>query len=202
MNQEEIKKEEEIIEEVKEAVEGKGEEKIEDAVEEVKEVEEAVEEKAVGYKKADVFKRFVAYLIDAIISGIVASLIPFIGGLAACAYMLLRDGLDFTQNRSIGKMALNLKPIVVETGANCDLMKSVKRNWPLAVGYLPSIFFKRFLIGIPFMGAVSSAIFWVISVLFGIPFLIYIIIEAVLIFTDKKGLRLGDKMAGTQVVEL
>lgn len=214
MNQEEIKKEEEKIEEIekaKEKIEEVTEEKVEEIKEEeeeekireVKKEEEKIEEKAVvGYKKADVVKRFVAYLIDAIISGIVASLIPFIGGLSACAYMLLRDGLDFTQNRSIGKMALNLKPIVVETGANCDLITSAKRNWPLAVGYLPSIFFKRFLIGIPFVSAVSSVIFWVISVLFFIPFLIYTIIEAVLIFTDKKGLRLGDKMAGTQVIEL
>lgn len=167
LNQEEIKKEEEIIEEIKEA-------------------EEAVEEKVVGYKKADVFKRFVAYLIDAILASVV-SLIPVVGGLVAGTYMLLRDGFDFMQNRSLGKMAVNLKPIVVKTGANCDLQTSAKRNWPFAIGY--------FLVAIPVVG-------WIFAVLLCIPLLVYVIIEAVLVFTDEKGLRFGDKMAGTQVIEL
>jgi len=170
MNQEEIKKEEEIIEEIKEAE--KAEEKIK-------------KKEVVGYEKADVFKRFVAYLIDAIPAGIV-SLIPIVG-LVGGAYMLLRDGFDFMQNRSLGKMALNLKPIVVETGANCDLQTSVKRNWPLAIN--------------PFLNAIPG-IGWGFSVLLLIPLLIYVVIEAVLVFTDDKGLRLGDKMAGTQVIEL
>lgn len=185
LNQEEIKKEEEIIEEIKEAEEAV-EEKVEKVAEEVKEVEEAVKEKVVGYIKADVFKRFVAYLIDAILAAVV-SLIPVVGGLVAGTYMLLRDGLDFMQNRSLGKMAVNLKPIVVETGANCDLQTSIKRNWPFAIGH--------FLVAIPVIG-------WIFAVLLCIPLLIYVIIEAVLVFTDEKGLRFGDKMAGTQVIEL
>lgn len=194
MNQEEIKKEEELIkekvsketEELKEEVVEevkKEEEKIE---EEVKKVEEEVKEEAVvSYKKADVVKRIVAYLIDAIPAGIV-SLIPVVG-LVGGAYMLLRDGFDFMQNRSLGKIAVNLKPIVVETGANCDLQTSIKRNWPLSIG--------PFLTAIPGIG-------WGFSVLLFIPSLIYVVIEAVLVFTDDKGLRLGDKMAGTQVIEL
>ena len=166
MNQEEIKREEEkIVEE-----------------EEVKVGEKAV----VEYKKADLFKRFVAYLIDAILASVV-SLIPVVGGLVAGTYMLLRDGFDFMQNRSIGKMAVNLKPIVVETGANCDLQTSAKRNWPFAIGH--------FLVAIPVIG-------WILAILIWIPLFIYVVIEAVLVFTDDKGLRLGDKMAGTQVIEL
>lgn len=182
MNQEEIKKEEEIIEEIKEA-----EEVVEKKVEEMKKEEEEVKEEAeVGYKKADVVKRIVAYLIDAILA-VVVSFIPVVGGLVAGAYMLLRDGLDFMQNRSLGKMAVNLKPIVVETGANCDLQTSIKRNWPFAIGH--------FLVAIPIVG-------WIFAVLLFLPLLIYVIIEAVLVFTDEKGLRFGDKMAGTQVIEL
>ena len=173
MNQEEIKREEEkIVEE-----------------EEVKVGEKAV----VEYKKADLFKRFVAYLIDAILASVV-SLIPVVGGLVAGTYMLLRDGFDFMQNRSLGKMAVNLKPITIETGANCDIQTSAKRNWPFAIGYLPSIIV-RFLFKIPIVG-------WIIALLFGIPLLIYIIVELILIVTDEKGLRIGDKMAGTQVIEL
>lgn len=166
MNQEEIKREEEKIVE-----------------------EEGVEvgEKAlVEYKKADLFKRFVAYLIDAILASVI-SLIPVVGGLVAGTYMLLRDGFDFMQNRSIGKMAVNLKPIIIETGSNCDIQTSAKRNWPFAIGH--------FLVAIPIIG-------WIFAILIWIPLIIYVVIEAVLVFTDDKGLRLGDKMAGTQVIEL
>jgi len=196
LNQEEIKKEEEKIEEIEKAKEKIGEvteEKVEEIKEEeekireVKKEEEKIEEKAiVGYKKADVVKRFVAYLIDAILASVV-SLIPVVGGLVAGTYMLLRDGFDFMQNRSLGKMAVNLKPIVVETGANCDLQTSIKRNWPFAIGH--------FLVAIPVIG-------WIVAILIWIPLLIYVVIEAVLVFTDEKGLRFGDKMAGTQVIEL
>lgn len=164
MNQEEIKREEEkIVEE-----------------EEVKVGEKAV----VEYKKADVVKRFVTYLIDAILAFVLSLILTPIGALISCAYILLRDGFDFMQNRSLGKMAVNLKPIVVETGANCDLQTSIKRNWPLAIGH--------FLAGL-FLPLILFLI---------IPLLIYVVIEAVLVFTDDKGLRLGDKMAGTQVIEL
>jgi uncharacterized RDD family membrane protein YckC len=166
LNQEEIKREEEKM---------------------VKEEEVEVGEKAiVEYKKADLFKRFVAYFIDALLACVVG-LIPVVGGLVAGAYMLLRDGFDFMQNRSIGKMAVNLKPIIIETGGNCDIQTSAKRNWPFAIGY--------FLVAIPVIG-------WIFAILIWIPLLIYVVIEAVLVFTDDKGLRLGDKMAGTQVIEL
>jgi len=193
LNQEEIKKEEELI---KEKVNEEIEELKEDVVEEVKKEEEKIEEEvkkveeevkeevAVGYKKADVVKRIVAYLIDAILAFVLSLILTPFGALVSCAYILLRDGFDFMQNRSIGKMAVNLKPIVVETGANCDLQTSIKRNWPLAIGhFLAGLFLPLILILI-------------------IPLLIYVVIEAVLVFTDDKGLRLGDKMAGTQVIEL
>ncbi len=166
MNQEEIKREEEKI------VEEEG----------VKVGEKAI----VEYKKADLFKRFVAYLIDAILASVI-SLIPVVGGLVAGTYMLLRDGFDFMQNRSLGKMAVNLKPIIIETGSNCDIQTSAKRNWPFAIGH--------FLVAIPVIG-------WIFAILIWIPLLIYVVIEAVLVFTDDKGIRLGDKMAGTQVIEL
>jgi uncharacterized membrane protein len=42
---------------------------------------------------------------------------------------------------------------------------------------------------------------WIIDILLGIAVFILVIIEIIKIFTDEKGLRLGDKMAGTMVIE-
>jgi uncharacterized membrane protein len=42
---------------------------------------------------------------------------------------------------------------------------------------------------------------WIIDILLGIALLILLIIEIVRIFSDEKGIRLGDKMAATMVIE-
>ena len=51
-------------------------------------------------------KRFVAAIIDAVIT-VVVGFIPLVGGLAATAYWLVRDGmeLDFMDRRSIKRTA-------------------------------------------------------------------------------------------------
>lgn len=170
-------------------------------------IKEEVKEKALDYEKANIFKRFVAFIIDCIMASIVAGIIagiivvlilnkiltsysfPF---LIAGVYMLLRDGFS-PQNRSIGKRVFNLKPIVVETGGNCDFKTSAKRNWPFAIGF--------------FLYAITSYYLlfeneWIFGKMLGNAWGIFILIEVVMIFTDKKGRTFGDKMAGTQVIEL
>jgi uncharacterized membrane protein len=42
---------------------------------------------------------------------------------------------------------------------------------------------------------------WIINILIGIAVFILIIIEIIKIFSDEKGVRLGDKLAGTMVIE-
>ncbi len=133
--------------------------------------------------KVDLARRFVAILIDAILAGIVC-LIPFIGGFIGAAYILLRDGFDFDfmKGRSLGKVAMNLKPVLVDGEKSTDISASVKRNWTLAVGY---VFSSIPIINLIF--AVIGAILW--------------IVEAVLVISDAEGRRLGDKMAGTKVID-
>ena len=62
-------------------------------------------------RKADVGKRIIAAIIDAVIA-IIVGFIPFVGGLVATAYWLVRDGLDidFMDQRSIGKKLVKLHP--------------------------------------------------------------------------------------------
>lgn len=137
--------------------------------------------------KADLGKRFVAALIDGILATIVG-LVPF-GGFIGAAYLLLRDGLDFDfmKHRSIGKQVMKLH-LVTDSGAPMDPMTSIKRNWMFA------------------FGALSTALAYTIIGLLLVPFVLLIavvagVIEIVLVLTDAQGRRMGDKMAGTTVVE-
>lgn len=134
--------------------------------------------------KADIGKRIVAALIDGLISG-VAGFIPVVGGLAGAAYMLVRDGLevDFMDLRSLGKKVMKLRPVRID-GAPMDLMTSVKRNIPFAIGPLIMV--------IPILGWVIGPI---VAIIIGI-------IEIILVLTDDEGRRMGDRLAETKVIEV
>lgn len=135
--------------------------------------------------KADLGKRFLAALIDGVLSGIVSAIIPFVGGLIGAAYMLLRDGFefDFMDHRSLGKKLLKLRPVTLD-GTPVDINVSIKRNWVFAVPLV--------LMVIPILG-------WVLAPIIGV---VIGIIECVLVLTDPEGRRWGDKFANTKVIEV
>ncbi len=138
--------------------------------------------------KADLSKRFIAALIDGLITA-VPSFIPVLGAIIGALYALTKDAVvyevtdneDF-RNRSIGKKMMNLEVARVEGEGYVDWGTSIKRNLPLAIGSLIMI--------IPVIG-------WVIGPIVG---LIIGVIEVILVFTDSEGRRMGDKFAGTQVI--
>ena len=137
------------------------------------------------YKKTDLFKRFLALLIDYIIASVI-SIIPFIGWIIASAYMLLREGFDFDfmKHRSLGKQIMKLKVIQVENeGTAVDLKTSAQRNWLLAVPYLLTI--------IPILG---------IILFIPVAFVVYLI-EGIKVANDPLGRRYGDEFAKTLVIE-
>ena len=143
-----------------------------------------------GDGKADLGKRFLAALIEAACAFVVG-LIPIIGGLIGAAYLLLRDGFefDFMDHRSIGKKVMKLRPVLLD-GGKTDMTASIKRNWMFALGGLVQV-----LMFIPVVG-------WALIPVVGVISLILAIIEIVLILTDPEGRRLGDKIAGTKVIEV
>ena len=122
--------------------------------------------------KASLGKRFLAYLVDAVIAGVLFQVFDIfgafaggIGGLLGVGYLLLRDGLpvDFAEGRSVGKQLLGLRPVRAD-GMPMDPVASLKRNWTFLV---------------PFLG----------------------LVEAVLVLVDKEGRRIGDRVADTTVEE-
>ena len=141
--------------------------------------------------KADPVKRIIAFVIDAIVSMLIG-LIPLVGGIIGALYMLLRDALpiEVLEYKSVGKKLLKLSVVNVEDpGAKIDYAASAKRNWMFALG--PIMLFFAF---IPIIG-------WIIDILLGIALLILLITDIVKIFSHEKGVRLGDKTAGTMVIE-
>lgn len=141
--------------------------------------------------KADPVKRIIAFVIDAV-AAMIVGFIPLVGGIIGALYMLLRDALpiEALEYKSIGKKLLNLSVVKIEDPASkIDYGASAKRNWMFALGPI-----MIFLLFIPIIG-------WILDILIGIAVLVLVIIETIKLFTDEKGIRLGDKQAGTMVIE-
>jgi uncharacterized RDD family membrane protein YckC len=138
--------------------------------------------------KADLGKRAIAMIIDAVIVMIVG-FIPVAGGIVATAYWLVRDGLDleFMDHRSIGKKLVKLRPVTLD-GKPLDIQMSIKRNWMFALGGVAQLF------AMTIIGLVVALPLGLIAFVIGI-------VEVVLVVTDAESRRMGDKMAGTRVIE-
>ncbi|HRN17717.1 MAG: RDD family protein [Trueperaceae bacterium] len=140
--------------------------------------------------KPDVGKRAIAYIIDAVIAGVLSAL-PVIGSLLGFAYILTRDGFDFDfmDGRSLGKKLMKLR-VVREDGGKMDLTTSIKRNWTLALGSLGYL-----VVYAPFLGIIA------LTLLLSLVGAIVGLIEIYLVLTAPDGRRYGDRFAGTHVIE-
>ncbi len=139
--------------------------------------------------KADLGKRFIAVVIDAVIAAVVGA-IPILGGIVGAIYMVVRDGLDveFIQNRSLGKKVMGLRPVRLD-GRPVDLEASFRRNWMFGIGALTST-----LLYVPIIGWLLIPFVALISLSIGIY-------ETYLVLTDAQGRRWGDRLADTKVIE-
>ncbi len=140
--------------------------------------------------KADMGKRIIAAIIDGVLCGVVGW-IPVAGWIISTVYVLVRDGLelDFMDRRSLGKKVMKLRPIRLD-GQPMDVGTSVRRNLPFAVGAIGTV-----IAFVPFIG-------WLVALLIGLAAFVIAILELVLVITDAEGRRLGDKLAGTKVIEV
>ncbi len=134
-----------------------------------------------SYARAGFGRRMLAAAADAVIS-LVLALLPLVGGAAAAAYMLLRDAL--AGGRSPGKRLANLSVVRVPAFERATLIDSIRRN---AIFVAPDMLVLVPIVGAALAAPVSIAVF---------------ILEIVFMVTDPDGLRLGDRFAGTMVVEI
>lgn len=145
-----------------------------------------------GHAKADTGKRALAFIIDLAVAWVLSAVIPtFIGPLLGALYLLLRDGFSFEymDGRSLGKRLIGLRPVRLD-GGKMDFGTSASRNWTIALASLAGSF------GV---FGVLITLGLVLLLIFGGAILQ--LVEIVLTITDSEGRRLGDKFAGTVVIE-
>ena len=130
--------------------------------------------------KASVMKRVLARVIDILIAWALSLFLPPLGIILGLAYLAIADSLH--KGQSLGKMVFGLDVLEVD-GSGCDLKSSIYRNIPFVFIFLCS--------AIPLLG-------WILMVVVGIPVMA---IELWLMVTDERGERLGDRIAGTHVIE-
>ncbi len=130
-----------------------------------------------GLQKASLLLRIMAKTLDFIAIAASIRAIPRVGFLAGAAYLLIGDGLF--DGRSLGKKIMRLHVISVPGGCKAGFKESMIRNAPFAVAL--------FLINIPLTG-------WIFPVLL-------LAFEFLLMLGNKEGMRLGDDLAATKVVE-
>jgi uncharacterized RDD family membrane protein YckC len=133
------------------------------------------------YPKAELLPRLLARLFDLMVCGALAALMHRAGAAAGALYLLLADGLF--RGQSLGKRMLGIKVVHVPTRLGAGARQSMVRNFPMA------------LVGLLAMGPHDH---W--RLLAGASVLV-LGAEAYRTWTDPLGLRLGDGLASTQVVD-
>ncbi len=128
-------------------------------------------------RRAGLLLRAAAKIIDFILIAAVMEVIPKAGYFAGLAYLLLSDG--FIDGRSIGKKLIKIRVISTELNGPCTFRDSIMRNSTLGAGYI--------LWSVPWIG-------WIFILLASG-------LEFIMILGSRDGMRLGDEIARTTVLE-
>jgi uncharacterized RDD family membrane protein YckC len=130
-----------------------------------------------GLTKASLLLRVMAKILDFIVIAAAVRAIPQVGFVTGIAYLFISDGLF--DGRSLGKKIMRLRVISVPSSSRGSFRDSMIRNAPFAAAML--------FLYIPLAG-------WIISV-------VILTLEFLLSLGNSEGLRLGDDLAGTKVIE-
>lgn len=127
--------------------------------------------------KANLLLRVIARTLDFIIIAIAAHAVPQTGYLAGMVYLLISDGLF--DGRSIGKQVLRLRVVSLSAEKSGTFRDSMLRNSTLVAALL--------LYKIPLIGWLCAAVI--------------LVLEFLLMLGNEDGMRLGDDLANTKVIE-
>jgi len=129
------------------------------------------------YPKAHVLNRFIAKAIDGMLVAAASQVIAPVGWISGLAYALIADG--FPGGQSVGKRLIGLQTVMPRTKEFAGFRESIVRNLPLAFAYL--------MVPVPYVG-------WLLAG-------VIVVFEALLMIGNEQGVRLGDEVAGTQVLD-
>ena len=128
-------------------------------------------------KRASLLLRIFAKVLDFILIAAAAEMVPRAGFYAGLLYLLISDGLF--DGRSVGKLLIGLRVVSIPGNEPCSMKESILRNAPLGAGLL--------LYKLPWIG-------WIFILLVSLA-------EFLILLGSKNGMRLGDELAKTTVVE-
>jgi uncharacterized RDD family membrane protein YckC len=129
-------------------------------------------------QKADLTSRAIAGFVDFLLVIGLSRLPDVLGFLSASGYLLIRDGLF--QGQSLGKKLIDLNVVTDDAPNNAATYReSLIRNSPLVAAYI--------LFLIPYIG-------WILG-------LMAIGVECLVALGDERGMRIGDMLARTRVVQ-
>lgn len=131
-------------------------------------------------ERASPLKRIIARMVDLMVAWALTLVVPPAGVLGGILYLAVAD--SFQNGQSLGKMAFGLE-VHGGNGHPCTLKDSIYRNLPFSLGLIFAV--------IPVIG-------WILLIFAIIPILF---IELWLVIVDDKGMRLGDRISDTLVVE-
>lgn len=129
-------------------------------------------------KRAGLLLRAFAKALDFILIAAAAEIVPKAGFFAGLAYILIGDGLF--DGRSVGKLLMGLRVVSATASEPCSMKESIMRNAPLGAGLL--------LLKLPWIG-------WIFLV-------VICVVEFLILLGSRNGMRLGDELAGTTVIEV
>lgn len=126
------------------------------------------------------FNRLLAKVLDLLVVAALATFPGWVGDAAGLTYVLVADGL--LEGQSLGKRVVGLR-VLGESGQPCTFLQSLQRNLTVALGVV--LMLQR----VPYIWP----LFWLVGAL-------VLLFEAFLAATDDEALRLGDRLAETQIV--
>lgn len=137
-----------------------------------------------GERHTSIFSRFAAKGIDGLLLIALCLILQVVSlplaALVTAFFSAVQDG--FGTGQSIGKRIMGLRVVDDMTGVGCSFRNSFLRNFPLTVAILFA----------------STPVFWALLILLVLPLLV---LEIYLLLTLDSGVRLGDVLGNTLVVE-
>ena len=157
-------------------------------------------------RQIDLGKRLVAGLIDVMagyVLGLAASCIPFVNTyihdqLALVGFLVIRDALF--NGRGVGKNLMGLQVVDIKNGMPASFLQSIKRNMVVFGPYL-ALYLVNLLLKIVPNEMVGTVVTNVVTGLGQLYTLAVIPYEAWRVCSRADGLRWGDKVAGTRIVQ-
>lgn len=156
--------------------------------------------------RIEIGKRLVALIIDffaCYLVGAAVALVPFLNTFLPLQTVMILVFLcrDFLfEGRGVGKNLMGIQVIDISSGQPCSLLQSVQRNIVLVAPYVVLTLFDSVLRFVP-IPWINETVRNIINLVGMVYCAVVIPIEGYRVYNRQDGLRIGDDIAGTALVE-